>query len=200
MIPTVLHSQPQQQGRVMYQTSDIRNGLKVEMDGYPWVVTYFQFVKPGKGTAFTRTKLKNLITGNVVDRTFRSGEKLEPADVDATNMQYLYEDGESYHFMNMETYDQIPVSEEALGDAKNWLMENMECEIMIYKGRPVSVNVPQFIEVEITCEPGVKGNTAQGGNKAATLPSGHNVNVPLFIESGTVIRIDTTKGEYTGRV
>ena len=185
----------------MYQTSDIRNGLKVEIDGQPFVVTYFQFVKPGKGQAFTRTKLKNLLNGNVLERTFKTGETLAPADITESAHQYMYNDGEAFHFMNLETFDQIEMTPEAVADAKNFLIEEMQVDVMFYKGVPVSVGLPNFVELEITyCEPGVKGNTAQGATKPATLSTGHTVNVPLFIEQGEVLKIDTRTGDYVERV
>ena len=185
----------------MYQTSDIRNGLKVEIDGQPYVVTYFQFVKPGKGQAFTRTKLKNLLTGSVLDRTFKSGETLEEADITEGVHQFLYSDGEAFHFMNMETFDQLEMPPDAVGDAKNFLVEEMEVSLMFYRERPVSVDLPNFVELQITyCEPGVKGNTAQGATKPATLSTGHTVNVPLFIEQGEWVKVDTRTGDYVERV
>ncbi|MBW1880212.1 MAG: elongation factor P [Deltaproteobacteria bacterium] len=185
----------------MYQTSDIRKGLKIEMDGAPWIVVGFQFVKPGKGQAFTRTKLKNLLTGAVVDRTYKSGEALQPADVEEKSMQYLYTDGELYHFMDTGDFSQVGIPEENLGDAGKWMVEEMEVTVLFYKGRPVSVDVPNFVELEITyCEPGVRGNTATGATKPATLSTDAVVNVPLFVEQGTVIKIDTRTGEYVGRV
>lgn len=185
----------------MYQTSDIRNGLKIEMDGAPWIVTYFQFVKPGKGTAFTRVKLKNLLTGNVVDRTFRSGESLEEADVEEHNMQYLFNDGESWFFMNQETFEQIPLGKAALGDQYKWLLDEMMCKVMFYKGRPVSIEVSTFVELQVVyTEPGQRGNTATGTTKQAELTTGASVAVPLFIEQGEFLRIDTRTGEYVERV
>lgn len=185
----------------MYQTFDIRKGLKIEMDGAPWVVTDFQFVKPGKGQAFTRTKLKNLITGNVLDRTFKTGETLEPAQVEEHDMQYLYSDGEAFHVMNTETYDQIAISASVVGDQARWLVEEMIVKVLFYKGLPVSLELPNFVELEITyTEPGIKGNTAQGATKQATLSTGATVNVPLFVEQGEWVRIDTRTGEYVERV
>jgi len=184
----------------MYDTSEIRKGLKVEMDGQPWTVTYFQFVKPGKGTAFTRTKLKSLLTGNVVDRTFRTGEKLEPAQVETVSMQYMYNDADGWNFMNTETFDQISISADALGTSANYLIEDMVIDVLLYKGKPVNVELPNFVEMVIECDPGVKGNTAQGGTKPATLPNGATIQVPLFIETGTKIRIDTRTDEYMERV
>jgi elongation factor P len=185
----------------MYSTSDIKNGLKIEMDGYPWTVVYFQFVKPGKGTAFTRVKMKNLITGNVIERTFRTGEQLEQADVEEVNMTFLYKDPEGWIFMNQESYEQVTVSEEALGENKNWLLDEMQCKVLLYKSRPVSVEIPTFVEYQITyTEPGVRGNTAQGTTKSATLSTGAEIQVPLFLERDEWIRVDTRIGEYVERV
>ncbi len=182
-------------------TADIRNGLKLEMDSAPWIVVYFQFVKPGKGTAFTRVKIKNLLNGNVLERTWRSGESLELADVEEHKMSYLYNDGESWFFMNNETFEQIPLNDAQMGDNKKWLLENMECKVLFYKGNAVSIEVPTFIELDITyTEPGARGNTATGTLKNATLSSGAVVQVPLFIENGECIRIDTRTEAYVERV
>lgn len=184
-----------------YQTSDIRKGLKVELDGQPYTVVDFQFVKPGKGQAFTRTRMKNLLTGNVIERSIRTGETLDEADVVDQTMQYMYNDADGFHFMNLESYDTIQISRDALGDAANWLVEQMEVQVLLYKGRPVTVDLPNFVELEITyCEPGIKGNTATGASKQATLSTGAMVGVPLFIEQGEWIRIDTRTGEYVERV
>ena len=184
----------------MYNTSDIKNGLKVEMDGYPWVVVYFQFVKPGKGTAFTRTKFKNLITGNVVERNIRTGEQLEPADIAQDEMQYLYNDGELYTFMNTETYEQVAIRKEILADSVNWLLDNMNVQVLFYKGQPVNIELPNFVELEVRyTEPATKGNTAQGATKTAELSTGATVQVPLFINQGDVLRIDTRDGKYVER-
>jgi len=185
----------------MYQTSDIRKGLKVEIDGKPYTIVEFLFVKPGKGQAFTRTKLKNLINGNVLERTFKTGESLAQADIEEFQMQYLYTDGEAYHCMNMETYDQVAVQATTVGDAAKWLVEEMLVDVLFYKGNPVTVQLPNFVTLEITyCEPGMKGNTAQGATKPATLSTGAQVNVPLFVENGTWIKIDTRTGDYVERV
>jgi elongation factor P len=185
----------------MYETSDIRNGLKVEVDGNPWTITYFQFVKPGKGCAFTRTKMKNLINGSTLERTFKSGERLAPAEVEEFPMQYMYHDGEGYHFMNLENYDQVAIQEDGIGDAKYYLVEQMEVNVLFYKGAPVSIDLPNFVNLEITyCEPGVKGNTAQGGTKSATMSTGLSVQVPLFMEQNDWLKIDTRTGEYVERV
>ena len=185
----------------MYETSDLRNGLKIEMDGQPYTVTYFQFVKPGKGTAFTRTKLKSLLTGNVLDRTFRSGEKLQPADIEERSMQYLFDDGSGRVFMDTETYNQINIENTVLGDDAKWLVAEMEVRVLFWRGNPINIDLPNFVEMEITyCEPGVRGNTAQGATKVAELAGGASVNVPLFVEQGEVIKIDTRTGSYVERV
>ncbi|TNF28203.1 MAG: elongation factor P [Deltaproteobacteria bacterium] len=185
----------------MYQTSDIKKGLKFKMDGSPWNVVEFQFVKPGKGTAFTRTKMKNLLTGQVVERNFRTGETFEPVDVETRSAQFMYQEGEHFFFMDGESYEQFPVGETAMGENAKWLVDNMECQILFYEGRAITVDVPNFVELEITyCEPAVKGDTANNATKLATLSTGATVLVPLFVEQNTVIRIDTRTGEYQGRV
>lgn len=185
----------------VYQTSDFRNGIKVVIDGNPFVMTYFQFVKPGKGTAFTRTKLKNLISGNVIERTFRTGETVEVADCEDVNMQYQYNEGDTYYFMSMETYDTIPMMKERMDGAEKYLLDALECQVTLFKGNPVAITLPNFIEVEVTyCEPGVRGNTAQGATKPATISSGATVNVPLFVDQGEIIKVDTRTGDYQGRV
>jgi len=185
----------------MYDTSDIRNNLKIEVDGQPYVVTYFQFVKPGKGTAFTRTKLKSLLSGNVLDRTFRSGEKLQPADISESEMQYLYPEGNARVFMDTETYEQIYIDNAVLGDDARWLVDEMMVRVLFWGGRPINIELPNFVELEITyCEPGVKGNTATGASKVAELSTGATVNVPLFVEQGETIKIDTRTGDYVERV
>jgi len=185
----------------MYQTSDIRKGLKVEMDGSPWVVVEFMFVKPGKGTAFTRTKFRNLLTGNVVERNIRTGDTLAPTDVEELEMAFLYSDDESFHFMNGEDYSQVAVPRAVVGDAWQWLKEEFIGRVMFYKGLPVSVEPPTFVELEVVqTDPGVRGNTATGTTKPATLSTGAVVQVPLFIDAGTWLKIDTRTGEYVERV
>ncbi|MEZ4319573.1 MAG: elongation factor P [Myxococcota bacterium] len=185
----------------MYQTSDIKKGLKIEIDGAPWTVTEFQFVKPGKGVAFTRTKLKNLITGATLDRTFRTGEKMTPAEVGEREMQYLYTDGEQFHFMDTESFEQMGIPAAPLGDAVDFLVEEMMTQVLFFKGTPVSIELPNFVELEITyCEPGARGNTAQGATKPATLSTGATVNVPLFVENGEWIKVDTRDKSYVERV
>ena len=182
-------------------TSQFKNGLKVEIDGSPFVMIYFQHVKPGKGGAFVRTKVKNLLTGKVLDRTFRSGEKLPEADVEEKKMQYLYQDGEDRIFMDTETYDQTPMSEKVLGDSKKFLMENETVEVLFWRGSPVNVELPPFIEAMVSqCDPGLKGDTASNVTKPATIETGAVVAVPLFIKEGEKIRIDTRTGEYSERV
>ena len=184
-----------------YQTSQFRNGLKVEISGVPYNMVYFQFVKPGKGTAFTRTKLKNMLTGAVIERTFRTGETVDAADVETVDMEFLYREGNDFHFMNMESYEQISIPHETIEDESKFLVEGISCEVLYYKGRPVNIDLPNFVEAEITiCDPGIKGNTANGGSKPATISSGAVVQVPLFVEQGEWIRVDTRTKEYVGRV
>jgi elongation factor P len=182
-------------------TSQFRNGLKIELDGNPFVITYFQHVKPGKGGAFVRTKVKNLLTGKVLERTFRSGEKCEEADVEDRHMQYLYMDGQDRIFMDNRSYDQIPLSGDVIGDASKFLQENMEVEVLFWRGKPVNIELPAFVEAAVTkSDPGLKGDTSSGATKPATIETGAVLHVPLFINEGDVIRVDTRTGEYTERV
>ena len=183
-----------------YQTSDFRNGLKIEVDGAPYEVVYFQFVKPGKGTAFTRTKLKNMLTGNVLERTYRTGETLAAAEVEIEPMQYLYNDADYFHFMNEETFEQLGIPREKLEVSGDFLTESLKVDVLFHKGNPMSVTLPNFIESEVTyCEPGVRGNTAQGATKPATLETGLVVQVPLFVKEGEAIRVDSRTGKYMER-
>ena len=185
----------------MYDTSDIRKGLKIEMDGQPFICVEFQFVKPGKGTAFTRTKLKNLITGAVLDRTFRSGEKLTPANTEEREMLYLYADGDNYVFMDNTTYEQTYIPSDVLGDDALFMPDNLDVTVLFWNDRPIGVTLPFFVELQVEhTEPGVKGDTASGATKPATLTSGGTINVPLFIEEGEWLKIDTRTGEYVERV
>jgi elongation factor P len=184
-----------------YDNSQFKNGLKIELDGNPYSIVYFQFVKPGKGTAFTRTKLKNLLTGAVIDRTFRSGEKVDAADIEEHSMVFLYDDGEMYHFMNNDTFDQVGIPNDVIKDESPYLTENLEVDVLFYKDRPVNISLPNFIEDEISeCEPGVRGNTAQGATKQATLACGATIKVPLFIEIGERVKVDTRTKDYVERV
>jgi elongation factor P len=185
----------------MYDTSDIRKGLKILIDGDPYVVVDFQFVKPGKGTAFTKTRVKNLITGSVLDRTYRSGEKLEPANVEEREMQFLYHEGENYCFMDNTTYEQVFVSADILGDDAQWMPDNTNANVVFFDERPVGVSLPNFVELEVTqTDPGVRGDTATGATKPATLSTGAVINVPLFVEEGEWLKIDTRSGQYVERV
>ena len=184
-----------------YDTSDIRKGLKIMIDGSPYIVVEAQFVKPGKGAAFTRTKMKNLLTGGVIERNLRSGEKLESADVEVKQMQYLYRDGEYFVLMDTTTYDQVQIPESTIGDDKDFMPENINIEVLFFNGRAVGVTLPNFIEQPIVeTEPGHRGDTATNVTKAAKIPTGATIKVPLFINVGDVVRIDTRTGDYLDRV
>lgn len=181
--------------------NELRKGVKIEIDGQPYLIVDADFVKPGKGTAFTRVKIRNYLSGNTMERTYKANEKATAADVEARDCQYLYSDGETFHFMDTGNYEQFEIRQDTLGDTSNWLVENTDVSVLIYKGSPMTVDVPNFIEAEITeCEPGVKGDTAQGGSKPAKLSTGATVNVPLFIAQGQWIRVDTRTGKYVERV
>jgi elongation factor P len=180
-------------------TAEFRKGLKIELDGQPYNIVEFQHVKPGKGGAFVRTKLKHLRLGRVVDRTFRAGEKVGLVDYEQRSMQYLYKD-DKFHFMNLETFEQIAVDADVVGEAANWLKETMEVDVLIINGVPAGVEVPNFVELEVVkTDPGLRGDTASGGSKPATLETGAVVQVPLFINPGEVLRIDTRTGAYIER-
>ena len=182
-------------------TSQFRNGLKIILDGQPFTMVYFQHVKPGKGGAFVRTKVKNLLNGKVLERNFRSGERVELADIEEKHMQYLYLDGDNLVFMDQESFDQLPFSQEVVGDARKFLKENTEVEVLFWNGKPVNVELPSFVELQVTrCDPGLKGDTASGATKPATLETGAVVNVPLFVKEGDTLRIDTRTEEYVDRV
>ncbi|CAA0094439.1 elongation factor P [Zhongshania aliphaticivorans] len=184
-----------------YSTNEFRNGLKVMLDGEPCSILDNEFVKPGKGQAFNRVRLRNLNSGRVWERTFKSGESLEGADVIDQSMEYLYNDGEFYHFMDPESFEQFQADLKAVGDASNWLKEQDVCTVTLYNGAPLSVTPPNFVELEIVeTDPGVKGDTAQGGTKPAYLSTGAVVKVPLFLSVGEVIKVDTRTGEYQNRV
>ena len=181
-------------------TAEFRKGLKIELEGEPYIITDFLHVKPGKGGAFIRTKLKSLVTGNVIDRTFRSGEKVQTPELEEKTMQYLYHEGDTYHFMDSGTYEQFTLSGKLLGEDSNFLQENVEVEILFHNGQPIGVELPLFVELRIVqTEPGVKGDTASGGTKPATVETGAVIQVPLFLNEGDVIKVDTRTGEYIER-
>jgi elongation factor P len=181
-------------------TAEFKKGLKIQFDGEPYTIVDFQHVKPGKGGAFVRTKLKHMRQGRVIDNTFRAGEKVALVDFDEKRMQYLYRD-DRYHFMDLETYDQISLSPEEVGDARDFLKDNTEVEILFIDDSPVTVELPNFMELQIVkTDPGIRGDTASGGSKPATLESGAVVQVPLFLNEGDVVKVDTRSGEYLGRV
>ncbi|MBB5322056.1 elongation factor P [Marinobacter oulmenensis] len=185
-----------------YSTNEFRGGLKVLLDGDPCIMLENEFVKPGKGQAFNRVKLRNLMTNRVWERTFKSGESLEAADVVELDMEYLYSDGEFWHFMKTDgSFEQYAADEKAVGDTVKWLKEQDVYTITLYNDDPLSVTPPNFVELEVVdTDPGMKGDTAQGGSKPATLSTGAVVNVPLFISIGEVLKVDTRTGEYVGRV
>jgi len=184
-----------------YNTNEFRSGLKLLIDGDPCAIVENEFVKPGKGQAFSRVKIRNLKTGRVVDRTYKSGESVEAADVVDYEMQYLYSDGDEWHFMDPQSYEQYVAGEAAVAEAKQWLKEEDICNITLWNGAPLLVEAPNFVELKIVeTDPGLKGDTAQGGIKPALLETGASVRVPLFIEEGEVIRVNTKLGEYVSRV
>ncbi len=183
-----------------YSANQFKNGLKIMLDGDPCTMTDVEFVKPGKGQAFTRVKMRNLITGRTWEKTFKSNESAEGADVMDRDMEYLYFDGEMWHFMEPDTFEQYAADKNAVGDAHQWLKEQDRCMLTLWNGNPISVTPPNFVELEVTeTDPGLKGDTAQGGSKPATLSTGAVVRVPLFIERGDVLRIDTRTGDYVSR-
>jgi elongation factor P len=181
-------------------TSEFKNGLKLMLDGEPVVLLENEFVKPGKGQAFNRTKFKNLLTGRMLDKSFRSGESFEEADVSTSNMQYLYNDGHSYTFMNTKNYEQVEVQKEIMEDAAKWILENAVCEVSFWGDRVISVTPPTFVDLIVKyTEPAVRGDTANNVTKKATLETGAEIDVPLFIEAGMKLKIDTRTGEYLQR-
>jgi elongation factor P len=185
----------------MYESGDLKKGRKIEIDGDPYVIVGFEFVKPGKGQALYKCKLKNMITGIQFDRTFRSSEKFKPANLEEQEMEYLYTDGNQYCFMNSTTYDQIFLNKDQIGDDINFLKENTVCNVLLFDGNPIAVSLPNFVELKIVkSDPWVKGDTASGSSKPATLETGYEVQVPPFIEEGEMIRIDTRSGDYVERV
>ena len=185
----------------MLSTTEFRRGLKIEMEGEPFLMLEFQHVKPGKGGAFVRTKLKSLITGNVIDRTFKSGDKVDKPDLEEKEMQFLYKDGDEYYFMDNVTYEQQFINKDQLQGTHEFLQENGQVTVLFHNQKPIAVELPNFVELTITeTDPGVKGDTAAGGTKPAVLETGATIQVPLFIKEGEKIRIDTRTGEYSERV
>ncbi len=185
----------------LYETSEIRKGLRIELNDSPFQIIEYQFVKPGKGNAFTRTKVRNMITGAVLDRTFKNGEKLKPADTEDREMQYLYKDGSDFFFMDNESYEQINLEQEVVREAAHYLIEGMQVSIGFFNGRPIGLELPNFVVLEVVdTSPGEKGNSVTGATKAAMLATGYTVNVPLFIKTGELLKIDTRTGEYVERV
>jgi elongation factor P len=185
----------------MASTSDIRNGAVLKIDGQLWAVIDFQHVKPGKGGAFVRTKMKNVMTGKVVDKTFNAGAKIETANVDRRDFQYLYKDGNDFVFMDTADYDQLTVGEAVVGDAANFMLENQSVTVALNEGLPLYVELPASVTLEITyTEPGLQGDRSTGGTKPATVETGYQIQVPLFLEQGTKVKVDTRTGDYLGRV
>jgi elongation factor P len=186
---------------MIVSTSEFRKGLKILVENEPFVIVDFQHVKPGKGGAFVRTRVKSLIAGNVLDKTFRSGDKFEVPDMEEKQMQFLYKESADYHFMDENTYEQIFLDEKSLGDTKNYLKEGMVATILFYKGNTLGVDIQNFVELLVAqTEPGIKGDTAQNATKPAMLETGYTINVPLFVEEGDTVRIDTRTGSYMDRV
>ena len=185
----------------MATSNDLKNGLVLNIEGQLWTVVEFQHVKPGKGAAFVRSKLKNILTGKVVDKTFNAGVKVETANVDKREMQYLYMDGDSYVFMDLENYEQVSLPEVVVGDAINYMLENQNAIVAMNEGNPIYVELPASVVLEITyTEPGLQGDRSSGGTKPATVETGLQIQVPLFVEQGTRVKVDTRNGDYLGRV
>ncbi|MFZ0242051.1 MAG: elongation factor P [Desulfobacterales bacterium] len=185
----------------MFDSSNLRKGLKLEIDGEPYIVVQFEFVKPGKGQALYKCRLKNMITGSQFDRTYRSGEKFNEANLEEAEMEYLYFDGDHYCFMNTSTYEQELLSESQVGEAKSFLKENTVCNVLLFDRKPIGITLPNFIELKIVkADPWAKGDTASGDSKPATLETGTVIQVPPFVEEGELVRIDTRTGNYVERV
>lgn len=185
----------------MFSASDLRKGLKIQIDGDPWVITEFEFCKPGKGTALYRCKMKNMITGNTMDKTYRPVEKIEKPNLEERVMYYSYPEGDFFVFSDAETYEEMRVNKSKLGDKAYFLIENSECNILLFNGQPIDITLPNFIEKEIVhTEPGARGDTATNVMKPAKIDNGYEIHVPLFINEGDIVRIDTRTGEYYERV
>ena len=184
-----------------YSTNEFRSGLKLILEGDPYSITENEIVKPGKGQAFNRVKLRNLLTGRVLEKTFKSGESVEAADVMETDMSYLYNDGTEYHFMNQTNFEQIAVNVDLVAETKKWIKEQDICVVTLWNDNAITIMPPKFVELKVTeCEPGIKGDTVTGGSKNATLETGTEIKVPLFVGTGDVLKIDTRTGEYMSRV
>lgn len=182
-------------------TSAFRRGLKIEIDGDPWEIVEFQHVKPGKGSAFVRTRIRNLISGRTIDKTFKSGDVVGKPDVEEREMEYLYREGDNYNFMDNKNYEQTFLTAEQMGDAKNFIKDNTTTHIMFFNGKAIGVTLPNAMDLRVAkCDPGVRGDTVSGATKPAELETGYSVNVPLFINEGDLLRIDTRTGEYLTRV
>jgi elongation factor P len=185
----------------MYSTPDFRKGLKIEINGEPYVIVDFQHVKPGKGGAFVRTRLKSLVSGNVIDQTFRSGDRVDKPDLEEREMQFLYEAGGEFHFMDTQTFEQLFLTADQLGESKDYLKENLVLKALFHNKRPIGIEVPMFVELKVVqADPGVRGDTATGATKPVTLESGAVIQVPLFVEEGDTVRIDTRTRGYITRV
>lgn len=185
----------------MYSTTDFRKGLKIEINGEPYVIVDFQHVKPGKGGAFVRTRLKSLVSGNVIDQTFRSGDRVDKPDLEEREMQFLYEAGGEFHFMDTQTFEQLFLTADQLGESKDYLKENLLIKALFHNKRPIGIEAPMFVELKVVqADPGVRGDTATGATKPVTLESGAVIQVPLFVEEGDTVRIDTRTRGYITRV
>ncbi|MBW1765482.1 MAG: elongation factor P, partial [Deltaproteobacteria bacterium] len=185
----------------MYNARDLRKGLKVQIDNEPYVITEFQFSKPGKGQALYRCKLRNLITGVILDRTYRSGDTFEPASLEEHKMQYLYNQGDEFYFMDVKSYEQSMLTSEQVGDARNYFIDNLEVDTLFFEDKPIGITLPNFVDLAVTrADPWVKGDSVSGDSKPVTLETGYTLRVPPFIEEGTRITVDTRTGEYVTRV
>lgn len=185
----------------MYNASDLKKGLRVKIEGDPYQIVEFNFVKPGKGQSLYRCKLKNMLTGSVIDRTYREVDSFEPADMQEKNMQFLYKEGSNYYFMDTETYEQIYMPEEVIGDAKNFMIENLEVRIAVFQERPIGITLPNFIDLVVSeAPPWIKGDTVSGNYKPVLLETGYKIQVPPFVEAGDKIKVDTRTGDYITRV
>jgi elongation factor P len=185
----------------MYDTKQFRKGLKIELEGVPYTIVDFQFVSPGKGSAFTRTKLKNMLNNNVIERTFKSGDKVDKPDLELHEFQYLYKEGEHYVFMNQANYEQVHLDAPVIGDGKDFLQENLVIQVLYFNGKPIGVELPTFVELKVTStEPGFKGDTATGAQKPAVMETGVSISVPLHIKEGDVLKVDTRDYKYIEKV